>query len=276
MTKIAVIGAGGKMGFRTTQNLSETDYQVEHAEPSERGRERLATLGITAVDTAYAVADADVVILTVPDNRIGRVSQEVVPSMKSGSMLVVLDGAAPYAGELPKRDDVTFVACHPCHPPVFSDEVEAAAQQDYFGGVAAKQDVVIALISGSENDYATAEAIVRAMFAPVRDAYRISLENMVMLEPVLAETTAATCVAVIREATDEAIARGVPADAAFAFILGHLRVELAILFDRTDSPFSDGALKAMEAAKSVIFQPDWKRVFDEENIRASVAGIVAE
>ncbi len=215
-------------------------------------------------------------ILTVPDNRIGRVSKEIVPQMKAGATLVVLDAAAPYAGEIALRDDISAVACHPCHPPVFSDEVETAAQRDYFGGVAAKQDVVIAVISGTDADYDRAEPVVRAMFAPVRDAYRITVDNMVLLEPVLAETTAATCVTIIREATDEAIARGVPADAAFAFILGHLRVELAILFDQIGSPFSDGAIKAIEQARDILFRPDWKRVFDEENIRASVADIVAE
>lgn len=276
MTSIAIIGAGGKMGYRTSANLQETDYAVAHVEPSEQGRARLATLGIDAVDVAEAVPNADVVILTVPDNRIGRVSKEIVPLMKVGATLVVLDAAAPYAGEIALRDDISAVACHPCHPPVFSDEVEPEAQQDYFGGVAAKQDVVIAVISGSDADYDRAEPVVRAMFAPVRDAYRITVENMVLLEPVLAETTAATCVTIIREATDEAIARGVPAEAAFAFILGHLRVELAILFDQIGSPFSDGAIKAIESAKGIIFQPDWKRVFDEENIRASVAEIVAE
>lgn len=276
MTSIAIIGAGGKMGFRTSANLQETDYDVAHVEPGEAGRERLATLGIEAADVADAVPGADVVILTVPDNRIGRVSKEIVPQMKAGATLVVLDAAAPYAGEVALRDDISAVACHPCHPPVFSDEVETAAQQDYFGGVAAKQDVVIAVISGTDADYDRAEPVVRAMFAPVRDAYRITVDNMVLLEPVLAETTAATCVTIIREATDEAIARGVPADAAFAFILGHLRVELAILFDQIGSPFSDGAIKAIEQARDILFRPDWKRVFDEENIRASVADIVAE
>ncbi|MGF2949458.1 phosphogluconate dehydrogenase C-terminal domain-containing protein [Microbacterium alcoholitolerans] len=276
MTSIAIIGAGGKMGFRTSANLQETDYTVSHVEPSEQGRARLTTLGIHAVDVADAVPGADVVILTVPDNRIGRVSKEIVPQMQTGATLVVLDAAAPYAGEIALRDDISAVACHPCHPPVFSDEVEAEAQQDYFGGVAAKQDVVIALISGTDADYDRAEPVVRAMFAPVRDAYRITVDNMVLLEPVLAETTAATCVTIIREATDEAISRGVPADAAFAFILGHLRVELAILFDQIGSPFSDGAIKAIESARDILFRPDWKRVFDEENVRASVAEIVAE
>lgn len=276
MTNIAIIGAGGKMGFRTSQNLQQTDYAVAHVEPGEAGRERLASIGLDTVSPEGAVADADLVILTVPDNRIGRVSRDIVPAMKPGATLIVLDAAAPYAGEITLRDDISAVACHPCHPPVFSDEVDSAAQQDYFGGVAAKQDVVIAMISGTDADYARAEPVIRAMFAPVRDAYRITVDNMVLLEPVLAETTAATCVTIIREATDEAIARGVPADAAFAFILGHLRVELAILFDQIGSPFSDGAIKAIESAKSVLFQPDWKRVFDEENVRASVAQIVAE
>lgn len=276
MTRIAIIGAGGKMGFRTSENLLATGFAVAHVEPSEAGRKRLEGIGITPVSTEEALADSDVVILTVPDNRIGSVSQDIVPAMKSGSTLIVLDAAAPYAGKVALRKDISAVACHPCHPPVFSDEVETAAQHDYFGGIAAKQDVVIAMISGTDADYDRAEPIVRAMFSPVRDSFRITVDNMVLLEPVLAETTAATCITIIREATDEAISRGVPADAAFAFILGHIRVELAILFDQIGSPFSDGAIKAINSARDILFQPDWKRVFDDDNIRASVAEIVAE
>lgn len=33
-------------------------------------------------------------------------------------MLVGLDAAAPYAGDLPKSDDLTYFVVHPCHPPV--------------------------------------------------------------------------------------------------------------------------------------------------------------
>lgn len=275
MTTIAIIGAGGKMGVRTAKNLAATDYDVLHVEPYPAGQQRLAEIGISTVDLTKAAAEADIVILTVPDNRIGTVAHTAVPLMKSGAMVIMLDAAAPYAGHLPERDDIRYIACHPCHPPVFCDETIPEAQQDYFGGVAAKQDVVIAVVAGTDDDYALAEPVVRAMFAPVRSTHRVTLDDMILLEPVLSETVAATCVSVIREATDEVIARGVPAEAAFAFVLGHLRIELAVLFDKVGSPFSDGALKAIESAKKVMIQPDWKRVFDPEAVNASVAEIVA-
>ena len=133
---------------------------------------------------------------------------------------------------------------------------------------------MIALISGTDADYERAEQVVRAFFAPVLTAHRITVENMVLLEPVLAETTAATCVVIIKEAMDEAVRRGVPPEAARAFILGHVNVELAIVFGEIGSPFSDGALKAIETAKDILFKEDWKRVFDDEVIAASVDEIV--
>jgi hypothetical protein len=34
----------------------------------------------------------------------------------------MLDAAAPHAGELPERDDITYFVTHPCHPPIFNDE----------------------------------------------------------------------------------------------------------------------------------------------------------
>ena len=90
---------------------------------------------------------------------------------------------------------------------------------------------------------------------------------------VLSETTAATCITVIREAMEESIRRGVPRAAARDFILGHLNIEMAIVFEEIGSPFSDGAKKAIEKAKGQIFRPDWKKVFDAENVRDTVAMI---
>ena len=144
------------------------------------------------------------------------------------------------------------------------DETTSLAQTDYFGGIAAKQDVVIALLHGTDADYERAEKVIRAFFAPVVHSHRITVENMVLLEPVLAETTAATCVVIIKEAMDEAIRRGVPPQAARAFILGHVSVEFAIVFGEIGSPFSDGALKAIDGARRILFKDDWKRVFDDD------------
>ncbi len=276
MTTIALIGAGGKMGCRLTDNLLTSEHQTMFVESAEAGRARLSERGVTATSLEEAVAFAEIVILAVPDHVIGAVANDVVPHMNAGSTLIVLDAAAPYAGHLPPRADISYVACHPCHPSVFNSEQSPAGQADYFGGVAARQDVVIALIQGTEADYRRAEGVITTFFAPVVNAHRITLDNMVILEPVLAETTAATCIVIIREAMDEAVRRGVPAEAARAFILGHVSVELAIVFGEIGSPFSDGALKAIETAKHMLFRDDWKRVFDEDVMRASVAEIVGD
>jgi hypothetical protein len=56
--------------------------------------------------------------------------------------LVMLDAAAPYAGELPQRPDLAYFVTHPCHQPVFSDEIDPLAQRDFFGGEHAKQHIV--------------------------------------------------------------------------------------------------------------------------------------
>jgi hypothetical protein len=125
-------------------------------------------------------------------------------------------------------------------------------------------------MQGPEADYAKGEAVCRAMFAPVMRAHRVTVEQMILLEPALSETTAATCVTMIREAMEESIRRGVPREAARDFLLGHLNIELAIVFEEVGTPFSDGAKKAIETAKSQIFKDDWKRVFDEANVRKCV------
>jgi hypothetical protein len=83
-----------------------------------------------------------------------------------------------------------------------------------------------------------------------------------------------TCLTILREATDEAVRLGVPAEAARDFILGHMRVELAIVFqEKEGAVFSDGALKAIERARSQIFRPDWKKVFDPDVVAESVRHI---
>ena len=68
MTKVAVLGAGGKMGYRVSNNLKGSSYDVSHIEVSEAGRNRLKELSITCVDADVALPQADVVILAIPDN----------------------------------------------------------------------------------------------------------------------------------------------------------------------------------------------------------------
>ena len=271
MKKVAIIGAGGKMGYRVSANLRDTPYQVSHIEVSENGRTRLKELGISCVDYHTALPEADVVILAIPDNLIGKVTNELTPSFKQGAILIALDAAAPFAGELPDRADLTIFVAHPCHPPIFNDEVDPEAKKDYFGGIKAKQHIVCALMRGPEAHFDLAEDVAKRMYAPVMRSHRVSVDHMAILEPVLSETIGATCLTIIREATEEAIKRGVPEQAAHDFILGHLTVEIAILFGMLPgAQFSDAAKKAVIRAKEEIIAPDWKKVFEPEAITKSI------
>jgi hypothetical protein len=274
MTKIALLGAGGKMGIRILDNLSKlSHYEVTCVEASDARRQALRDRGATVATQDEALGVAEVVIFAVPDKAIGSVAAEVVPAVRSGAMVVFLDAAAPYAGLLPDREDVTYIVTHPCHPSAFNWEPDRDAHRDHFGGISAHQDAICALMRGPESDYDRGAAVVRDIFAPVVTVYRVTVEQAFILEPVLAETTGATCIVVVKEAMDEAIRRGVPPDAARAFILGHLQIELAIVFGDIDSPFSDGAKKAIEDAKKALFRDDWKRIFDPKEMARSAASI---
>ena len=273
--KIALFGAGGKMGCRITDNLKDSPHELLYVEVNPAGVERLASRGLSITPQDRAVSEADVAILALPDALIGKVAPGIVPGLKPGAMVVCLDPAAPYGGELPKRDDIAYFITHPCHPPVIHDEIDREAQLDFFGAIKAKQHIVCALMQGSEDDYARGEAIARQMFAPVMNAYRVTVEQMAILEPALSETVAATCMTVIREAVDEAVKRGVPEEAAREFILGHIKVNIGILFGYIGSPFSDGALMAIERGKKKLFQPDWASVFEPENVMAEIKAITA-
>ena len=113
---IAVIGAGGKMGMRVSDNLQRTEHTVFYSENSPAGQERVTEAGRAVTETSAAIADADVVILAVPDIVLGKVSEEVVPQLRAGSVVVTLDPAAAYANLLAKRADLEYVVAHPCHP----------------------------------------------------------------------------------------------------------------------------------------------------------------
>jgi len=273
--RIALFGAGGKMGCRITDNLMHSGHEMLYVETNPAGVERLAGRGLSVTPHEQAVREADVAVLALPDALIGRVAPTIVPGLKTGAIVICLDPAAPYGGELPERSDIAYFITHPCHPPVIHDETELDAQMDFFGAIKAKQHIVCALMQGSEDHYLRGEAVARQMFAPVMNSYRVTVEQMAILEPALSETVAATCMTIIREAMDEAVRRGVPEEAAKAFILGHMKVNIGILFGYIGSPFSDGALMAIERARTKLFKPDWKSVFEPENVMEEIKAITA-
>jgi D-apionate oxidoisomerase len=273
-TTIALFGAGGKMGCRLTDNLLRCpEYDVRHIETGEAGIERLAARSVLPSDPDQALTDADIVVLALPDTLLGKISHEVVPQMKPGAILMTLDPAAAHAGALARRDDIVLFVAHPCHPPLWNDEV-GEARRDFFGGVLAKQNAVCAIENGTDEDYDRAEALVCAMYAPVIRTHRITVEQMAILEPAMAETVTAMLCTVIKEAMEEAIARGVPAEAAHDFLMGHVNIPLAIVFGVVGNPFSDGAKLIIEYGRERVLQPDWKKVFEPDSVKEQVTAIV--
>jgi len=272
-TRIALIGAGGKMGCRVTDNFLKSSYLVDYVEVSERGLENLKSRGLEAVPEESAVGAADAVILAVPDVLIGEIAARVIPKMRSGTLLMTLDPAAPLDGQLPLREDIGCIVAHPCHPSVFNWEPTEVAFRDFYGGISAKQAIVCALMQGNEEHYKRGVEIAGTMYTPVSRVHRVTLEQMAMLEPALVETLAQTCMEAVKEGYDRLVAAGVPGPAVRDFVLGHLRIQIAVLFGEVNGTFSDAAYKISQRAKAVIFKDNWQRIFETSDIREQVRDI---
>jgi ketopantoate reductase len=263
---IAVIGAGGKMGMRVSNNLQRSRHRVLYAENSPAGQQRTTDAGRTVSGSDEAVADADVVILAVPDIALGPVSSSVVPQLRPGSIVLTLDPAAAYANLLYQRSDVEYAVAHPCHPSVFLQRKTEAELNDTFGGIAAPQDVVAALESGDSASQATAEEVIRLMYAPVLDVHWVTVKQLAYLEPTLVEVVACMIGSLLNDALRETVDTvGVPEPAARAMLMGHVQVALANGL-RGDNPFSDACLIAMDYGRNKIIKDDWKSIFNDDEL----------
>lgn len=266
------------MGCRITRNIKECrTIEAVYIEINEDGRKRLAELGVESTDKYDSLKEADTVIFAVPDVRIGPVSETVIPLLGAGTTVVGLDPAALYGKVMLIREDLKYFVVHPCHPSLFplEENLSLAAQKDWFGGIgAAKMPLVCAQYIGTDEDYAKNEALARKMFHPINASYKVTIEQMIMLEPALVESLTAPLVKGIKMATDACIAQGVPEEVALAFVMGHLKVQFGVLFGFAGFEFSDGANLALEQAMEIIFQPDWiDKIMSKEAVEKSVYNI---
>jgi len=262
MTTVALFGAGGKMGILTSKNMKDSEFDMLYVEPGAAGVERLKGLGLAPTPADAALAKADASILAVPDELMERIAAEVVPKMRSGSILITLDAAVPLAGRLPKRDDVAYFVTHPTH------------KSSYF--TKKDQSLVNALIQGTDEQYALGERIARQMHAPVGDSYRMTLEQLALLEPAIAETLGVACRIAIKTAISEALRFGVPEEAAWDFITGHLGGIVCSALRREKSGWlSEGALLIGDWGYANILREDWKRIFTSEGLREQAEVIAA-
>ena len=263
---IAVIGAGGKMGMRVSNNLQKTTHTVFYSENSPAGVERITETGRVVTDTETAVADADVVVLAVPDLALAAVSRAVVPLLKTGAILLTLDPAAAYAGLLATREDIVFAVAHPCHPSIFLERHTPEEYADTFGGIAAPQDVIAAIETDDDSKQAIAETVIRVIYAPVIDVHWVTVKQLAQLEPTLVETIACMIGALLKESLEEAVnTMGIPEPAARAILLGHTQVALANTL-KGSNPFSDACLIAMDYGRESIVKDDWKKIFQDDEL----------
>jgi D-apionate oxidoisomerase len=266
--KIAIVGAGGKMGSRAALKISTAGYHVLLCERDPAKAAAMEAGGYRMTPLEDAVAQADFIVLAVPDELIGAISQDVLPRMKPGAALIALDAAAAYVGEIPMRDGITQMIVHPCHPPLFAEQ-DPRGPRDFFGGIA-PQDVLVALIQGSEEVFQEGTEVTKAMFAPVQKVHRVTPEEFALLEPAMSEIVVATAATLMKAALEVAIERGVPREAAESFMAGHAQIAMAIVFGAEPSPFSDAAKIAIRWGMEQIIQPDWRRVFEPESLNQAI------
>lgn len=264
---VSVIGAGGKMGVRTTDNLAKhlDSFDLLFCENAEAGIRNIQERGFAVTPAEAAVPKSDIVVLAVPDKIMKEVSVSIVKMMTPGATCVILDPAAAVAKELALRDDCTFVVTHPCHPSYFLDQDTYEARHDYFGGVAAKQDIVVAKIQGSDENFAKARTVCELMFAPVEKSYVMGIRDIAFLEPTLVELLGATTLYAMAETVKEAERRGIPRAAAESFLTGHVyNLTANFLGKLGNTRVSDACLVAIELGNRLVLRDDWKKIWDDE------------
>ncbi len=272
---VAVIGAGGKMGARAAEKIGFIDtYKVLLCESDTGRAQALEQKGLQVTATAPAMAAADFAVMAVPDALIGRIAYDLAPQMKHGSTLIMLDAAAAYVGELPPvSGGVTQMIAHPCHPPFFTEQATPEARRDYFGGIAV-QDIIVSLIGGSEEQFFEGTELCRAIFAPVDRALRVTPEQFAFLEPAMSEIVVAAAASWMKQSMEAAIGKGVPREAAEAFMAGHAQIAMAIVFGAEPSPFSDAAQLAVEWGAKQYINPEWRRVYERPVLEAAIRDIL--
>jgi hypothetical protein len=237
----ALFGAGGKVGIRSARNLLNSEFDVAHVEISQVGQANLkAAIGADCVSADAALKGADIVLRAVPDTAIKAVSHSIMDRVGPGAVVICLDAAGPFAGHLPERSDVTCFITHPCHPPIFNGKDTPEGRSDHFGGIAAKQGIVSALMQGPEAHFDLGEKVGQAIYAPVVRSHRVTVDRMA----------------------------GPVGDRLRVPVGPHEHPRR-----RDQGVFSDACNLAIEFGKPVLLKDDWKRVFEPGEIAASIQRI---
>ena len=110
---VAVIGFGSQ-GHAHAQNLKDSGFDVRVGlRPGSRSRQQAEAAGLRVLDTADAVAEADVIMVLLPDTSHGAVyAADIAPNLKDGDMLMFAHGFSIHFQTVkpPAGVDVTMIA----------------------------------------------------------------------------------------------------------------------------------------------------------------------
>ena len=59
-------------------------------------------------------------------------------------------------------------------------------------------------------------------------------------------------------------------------MLGHLRIQIAVLFKEVNGTFSDAAYKISKRAKPILFKENWSRIFEMDDFWEQVKDITTK
>ena len=111
--KIAVLGFGSQ-GHAHAQNLQDSGFDVRVGlRPGSSSRATAEEAGLRVLDTADAVAEADVIMCLLPDTSHGKVyAEDIAPNLKDGDMLMFAHGFSIHFKTVspPAGVDVTMIA----------------------------------------------------------------------------------------------------------------------------------------------------------------------
>jgi len=271
---VSIIGAGGKMGTRTSNNLAKYPDEIELylVEEGEKGIASVKERGFTLSSAKDVVPKSDVVIFAVPDTLIKKLSGGIVELLRPGAGMVILDPAAAVARELALRDDCTFAVVHPCHPSYFLDQDTYEARHDYFGGMGGKQDIVMAKIQGEEERFVDCQNVASKMFTPVENCYVMGIRDIAFLEPTLVELMGATFLYAMAETVNKAAEKGIQREAAISFMSGHIyNLSANFLGFLGNTPVSDACKVAIGLGNKLVMRDDWRKIWDDDVLDKVIA-----
>lgn len=273
-TTVVVMGAGGKMGTRTSNNLMkhQDKYDVLLVENAPKGIQGIRDRGFDVTPEEEALPKADVVIFALPDSLIGKFSAVYVPQLKPGAGFLILDPAAAVAKELALRDDCTFGVAHPCHPSFLKNQDTYEARMDRFGGEGGHQDIVMSKIQGDDAVFEEMKEVARIMYGADK-AFVMTSEQIAFLEPTLVEILGATCLYAMAETVDEAEKRGIEREAAVSFLTGHIyNLTCNFLgYIPGKPPVSDACKVAIGLGDKLVLRDDWKKIWDDDVLHKVIA-----